>query len=118
MSEANPAFGKIFISHQAIARIAYHAALQSYGIVGMVDKNLVNGITRTITHDPTRGIEVHNDEQGITIDLYIVIEYGTRIMSVTSSVVNTVRFSVEKALGMPVAQINVHVNGLRVSDLD
>jgi len=29
-----------------------------------------------------------------------------------------VKFSVEKALGVPVSQVNVHVQGLRVSDLE
>jgi uncharacterized alkaline shock family protein YloU len=47
-----------------------------------------------------------------------VIEYGTRIKTVASSVANTVRFQVEKSLGMPVSQVNVHVSGLRISDLD
>ena len=50
--------------------------------------------------------------------MYIVIEYGTRIKSVASSVANTVRYHVEKALGMPVNQVNIHVSGLRISNLD
>ena len=33
-------------------------------------------------------------------------------------VANTVRFQVEKALGLKVNTVNVHVAGLRVSDLD
>jgi uncharacterized alkaline shock family protein YloU len=63
-------------------------------------------------------VEVHYDGQNINIDLYVIIEYGTRIKSVASSVSNTVRFHVEKALGMSVSEINVHVLGLRVSNLD
>jgi uncharacterized alkaline shock family protein YloU len=54
----------------------------------------------------------------IDIDVYIIIEYGTRITSVAESVANTVKFHVEKALGMPVHEINVHVAGLRVSNND
>jgi len=61
---------------------------------------------------------VHYDGQNIVIDMYIVIEYGTRIKTVAGSVANTVRFQVEKSLGTPVSQVNVHVSGLRVSDLD
>jgi uncharacterized alkaline shock family protein YloU len=48
----------------------------------------------------------------------VIIEYGTRIKSVASSVSNSIKFNVEKALGMPVEQVNVHVRGLRVSDMD
>jgi uncharacterized alkaline shock family protein YloU len=37
---------------------------------------------------------------------------------VARSVMNVVRFSVERALGLSVVEINVHVAGLRVSDTD
>jgi uncharacterized alkaline shock family protein YloU len=48
----------------------------------------------------------------------VIIEYGTRITSVASSVSNTVRYSVEKIIGMPVKEVNVHVRGLRISSVD
>jgi uncharacterized alkaline shock family protein YloU len=118
MTEETTPIGSIHVSPRAIATIAYHAALQSYGVVGLAPKNLVNGLTQVVVKDPTHGVEVHYDGQYINIDLYIVIEYGTRIKSVASSVSNTVRFQVEKALGMPVNNVNVHVQGLRISDLD
>ena len=118
MTEENTPVGSIHVSPRVIATIAYHAALQSYGVVGMASKNLVNGLAQVLVKDPTHGVEVHYDGQSINIDLYIVIEYGTRIKSVTSSVSNTVRYHVEKTLGMPINDINVHVQGLRVSDLD
>jgi uncharacterized alkaline shock family protein YloU len=54
----------------------------------------------------------------IEIDLYIIIEYGTRISSVAASAANTVRYQVERALGMPVSAVNVNVQDLRVSDTD
>lgn len=110
--------GSIHVSPKAVATIAYQAALESYGVVGLASKNLFNGITNAIVKDPTHGVEVHYDGEHIIIDVYIIIEYGTRIKSVANSVSNTVRFHVEKALGLPVSQVNVHVQGLRVSDLD
>ena len=118
MSEETTFLGSINVSPRAIATIAYHAALQSYGVVGLTSKNLVDGITQVLVKDPTKGIEVHYDGQEIRIDLYVIIEYGTRIKSVANSVSNTVRFQVEKALGMPVGEINIHVRGLRVSQYD
>jgi uncharacterized alkaline shock family protein YloU len=47
-----------------------------------------------------------------------VVEYGTRIKSITNSVVNSVKYNVEKTVGVPVRRINVHVRGLRISDMD
>ena len=110
--------GSIHVTPRAIATIAYHAASESYGVVGLAHKNLVDGIAQALVKDPTHGVEVHYDGVHINIDMYIIIEYGTRIKSVANSVSNTVRYHVEKALGMPVDQINVHVQGLRISDLD
>jgi len=118
MSTEDSQLGRVTISPRAIATIAYQATRQSYGVVGLTSKNLMEGITQVIVKDPTHGIEVKYDGQKISIDLYVIIEYGTRIKSVASSVSNTVRFNVEKALGMPVERVNVHVRGLRVSDMD
>jgi uncharacterized alkaline shock family protein YloU len=118
MNNENTPLGRITISPRAIATIAYHAARLSYGVVGLTSKNLVEGITQVIVKDPSHGIEVKYDEQNITIDIYVIIEYGTRIKSVALSVSNTIKFNVEKALGMPVERVNVHVRGLRVSDTD
>jgi uncharacterized alkaline shock family protein YloU len=118
MNDDNSTLGRVTISPRAIATIAFQAARQSYGVVGLTSKNLMEGITQVIVKDPTNGIEVKYDGQKITIDLYVIIEYGTRVSSVASSVNNTVKFNVEKALGMPVEAVNVHVRGLRVSDTD
>lgn len=111
-------FGSIFVSPDAVATIAYHAALQSYGVVGLTSKNLVTNLANAIVKDPTLGVDVHYDGEKITIDLYVIIEYGTRITSVAESVMNAVRFQVEKVLGLPIQAVNVHVQGLRVSDID
>ena len=118
MTDESTPLGSIQITPRAIASIAYHASLQSYGVVGLTSKNLVEGITQVIVKDPTHGIEVHYDGQKVNIDLYVIVEYRTRIKSVADSVSHTVRFQVEKALGMPVNEVNVHVRGLRISNLD
>ena len=110
--------GSIHVTPRAIATIAYHAASESYGVVGLANKNLVDGLAQALVKDPTHGVEVHYDGLHINIDIYIIVEYGTRIKSVAKSVSNTVRYNVEKALGLPVNQVNVHVQGLRISELD
>jgi len=116
MSEENNPYGSIQVSAIAIASIAYDAAIKSYGIVGLASKNLVNGITNMVVKDPTHGIEVEYEEDKVNIDIYVVIQYGTRIKSVASSVANTVRFNVEKYLGLPINEVNVHVQGLRINE--
>jgi len=118
MSNEITPLGSIQVSSRAMATIAYHAARSSYGVVGLTSKNLVNGITKALVKDPTHGVEVKYDGKSITIDLYIVVEYGTNLKSVADSVINTVSYQVEKTLGMEVEEVNVHIQGLRISDLD
>lgn len=118
MGEETTSLGGIHVSPNAVATIAYRATLESYGVVGLAPKNLTDGIVSTITREPSRGISVHYKGDEINIDVHIIVEYGTRINSVAESVANTVRFHVEKALGLRVNSVNVHVAGLRVSDTD
>lgn len=118
MTNETNALGSIFITHQAIAKVASHTVLLSYGVVGLAAKNFAEGIAQVLTKDPTLGVDVHFDGKAIIIDLYIIIEYGTRIKSVACSVSDNVRFQVEKVVGLPVKEVNIHVRGLRISNTD
>ena len=118
MGKENTNYGSIHISPSAVATIAYRATLESYGVVGLAPRNLAEELAQTITREPARGITVLFDGEIIDIDIHVVVEYGTRVQSVANSVANTVRFHVEKALGLKVNAINVHVAGLRVSNMD
>jgi len=118
MGEDTTTLGGIHISPNAVATIAYHATLESYGVVGLAPRNIADGIVKTITRDPSRGITVRYNGADIDIEIHVIVEYGTRISQVTESVSNTVRFHVEKALGLKVNAVNVHVAGLRVSNTD
>ena len=118
MGDEKTTLGGIHISPNAVATIAYHATLESYGVVGLAPKNLTDGIVSSITHEPSRGVSVRYSGEDIDIDIHVIVEYGTRINSVAESVGNTVRFHVEKALGLHVNTVNIHVAGLRISDTD
>jgi len=118
MGEDTTSLGGIHISPNAVATIAYHAVRESYGVVGLAPKNLADGLVRSITREPSRGVTVQYNGEDIDIEVHIIVEYGTRINSVAKSVANTVRFHVEKALGLRVNRIDVHVAGLRISNMD
>ena len=118
MGEETTSLGGIHISPNAVAAIAYHAVLELYGVVGLAPKNFADGIVQSITREPSLGISVDYNGEDIDIDVNIIVEYGTRINSVAESVKNTIRFHVEKALGLEVNSVSVHVAGLRFSDTD
>jgi uncharacterized alkaline shock family protein YloU len=118
MPEQKHNLGSIEVSPAAIASIANAAVLSCYGVVGTANRDLAIGIVNLLSPDSKRGIEVHIRDGQISIDVYVIVEYGTRIITVAHSVMNVVKFSVERALGIPVAEVNVHVEGLRVSSTD
>jgi uncharacterized alkaline shock family protein YloU len=118
MGKETTTLGTIHISPNALATIAYHATLTSYGVVNLAPKDLAEGIASTLTKEPAHGVAVHYNGEEIDIDVHIIIEYGTRITSVAASVANAVRYQVEKALGMPVHNVNIHIQGLHVSDTE
>jgi uncharacterized alkaline shock family protein YloU len=114
------AHGKIEVSAQAISTVASRAVMDSYGVVGLAYPHRRDGLVEILQRDSShKGVEVRLADQGrIDIDLYIVVEYGTRIIEVARNAASAVKFAVEKALGLPVNQVNVNVQGIRVSDRD
>lgn len=118
MTEDKNPFGNIYISHRVIATIAYHSCQQTYGVVGLAAKNFVQGLSQAIVKDPLLGVEVTQDADSLVLDLYLIVEYGVRIKSVASSVAENVQYAIENTTGLEVKSVNVHVNGLRVSNID
>jgi len=109
--------GRIEISPAAIATIASESVLECYGVVGMASKSPIGGIARLLRSERSRrGVEVHVEDHRIVVDLYVIVEYGTRISEVAHGIMNRVKYRLEQALGVPVAEVNVHVQGLRISD--
>jgi uncharacterized alkaline shock family protein YloU len=115
MSNEERSLGRIEVAPAAIASIVSHAVHQCYGVVGMANKNLADGITRLVSKEGYQGIDIHISDKEIIIDVYVVVEYGMRISAVANSVKNTVSFHVKQSLGIPVSAVNVYVQGLRFS---
>jgi len=86
--------------------------------VGTVPKNFATGLADILSADRKRGVEVQVREGKVIVDLYVVVEYGTRVSSVAESIKHVVKYQVEQILELPVAKVNVHIQALRVSDID
>ena len=118
MSTVTNTLGSIYISHRAIASIASQSALSSYGVVGLAAKNFAESLSNALVKDPILGVDVTFDGLEVNIDIFIVVEYGTRIKSVASSVSDNVKYQVENTTGLSVNQVNIHIRGLHISDTD
>ena len=109
--------GRIEISPAAIATIASESVLECYGVVGMASKSLIGGLAQLLRPERARrGVDVQVVGDRIVVELYVIVEYGTRISEVAQGIMNRVRYRLETTLGAPVAEVSVHVQGLRVSE--
>ncbi len=107
--------GRIEISPHAIATIAGEAVLRCYGVVGMANKNLMDGLGVLLQPDRwSRGVDVQVRDGQVIVDLFVIVQYGTRISEVAHGVMNGVKYALEQTLGVPVAEVNVLVQGLRM----
>ncbi|TDF98301.1 Asp23/Gls24 family envelope stress response protein [Paenibacillus piri] len=112
-------YGKVWVTEHVIAVLAGSAALDCYGLVGMASRNqLKDGIAELLRQDNlSRGVEVHRDVQGTTtIDLYIIVSYGTSISVVAGNVQTKVKYVLNEVAGLQVDAVNIFVQGVRVSE--
>lgn len=107
--------GPITISNEAIETIAGLATVDSYGLVGMVSRKMSDGISSILGLETIRkGVEVKDTEDGLVLDVYIVVAYGTKISEVASNVIQKIRYNLGKTTGIKVAHVNVNVQGVKV----
>jgi uncharacterized alkaline shock family protein YloU len=108
--------GGIDIAESAIASIVESAVLSCYGIVDMAPKSMRALIGRMLGRGRVRrGIGVRVLDGHVSIELSVIMEYGTPILTVARNVMKTVKFQVERTLGMPVDRVDIKIQGLRVS---
>jgi uncharacterized alkaline shock family protein YloU len=115
-TDENAPLGRIEISRRAIKTLASQAALQSYGVIGMATRDWWESLMRSTAQDPRQGVEIRYEGDEICVDLYVILEYGTRIAAVARSMADSVHYQLERTLGLAVREVNVHVQGLRVSN--
>lgn len=105
--------GKIEVLPNAIHSIAVQAISECYGVVGIAAPRLHSG--QAILLGPgqsNQGVQVRIVDEQIMLDVYVVLEYGLRISEIGHNIMSGVKFAVEKMLGVPVARVNVNVQGL------
>jgi uncharacterized alkaline shock family protein YloU len=103
--------GRISISHDAVAHIVGRVATEAYGVVGMASRK------RLLNRDPLRqGITVGGTgEDGITIELSVVVEYGLNLAEVASTLRNRVQYEVERLTGLRIESVEVRIRDVRRS---
>ena len=115
--EINNDLGHVSISDDVIASVAGGTAVSCYGIIGMASKNQVkDGITEILGKENySKGIKVKKDEGKLIIDLYIIVMYGTKISEIANNVQSSVKYQIEKTLGVKVDEVNIFIQDIKVN---
>ena len=89
-------------------------AAEAYGVVAMAPRNPRE---KLLSRDRLRqGITVGGTaEEGVTIELSVVVEYGLNLAEVASTLRNRVRYEVERLTGLKVAEVEVRVQDVKRS---
>ena len=113
----NTHLGNISIDSDVIANYAGSVAIECIGVVGMASVNVKDGLVKLLKlNDLSRGVSVHVDNAGLTIDFHLIVAYGVNILAVSDNLISNVKYKVEEFTGFPVEKINIFVEGVRVID--
>lgn len=107
--------GMIDIANDVIATVVGGAATDNYGVVGMASRNpLKDGVNQILGRDSFhQGVVIRQQDNGIAVDVYIIVGYGTKISAVSKSVQEKVKYNLEAMLGVTANSVNIMVQGVR-----
>ena len=110
--------GSVNISSEVIAIMSGLSAMECYGLVGMSTKGFQDGLIQLLRlKNLTKGIEVEVGEDGVIVELYIIVEYGVKISEVANNIIDRVKYTLEENSGVKVKEVNINVQGVRVNNV-
>lgn len=107
-------YGTVKIANEVVAIIAGLAATEVDGVTGMS-----GGITGDITEmlgmkNLSKGVKVEVGEKEAAIDMFLIVDYGSKISEVATKVQRNVKDTVETMTGLKVVEVNVNVQGVNI----
>jgi len=105
-------YGEVKIASEVVATIVGLAALEVKGVAGM-SGGLANGIAEKLGKKSlSKGVKLEIKEKEVIIDLYIIVDYGTKIPDISWEIQNNVIKVVETMIGLKAMGVNIHVQGV------
>lgn len=109
--------GSINISKEVIANIAGSSAIECYGLVGMAARSATSGIVNLLKKENlSKGVKIEETDEGLIINLYVIIQFGTKISVVAENIIEKVRYNVENQTGLKVKKVDVNIEGIKVQE--
>lgn len=102
------------ISDDVVAIIAGVAATEVEGVAGM-SGGITGGITDMLgMKNLSKGVKVEILDSEVTIDLNIIVEFGTKISALGKNVQENVKNTIETMTGLRVVAVNVNIQGVSI----
>jgi len=109
--------GSITISNDVTAAICEVAIKDCYGIVGVATSNLKNSLKTYMSGGgKKKGVNITTENDGIVIEMYIVVRYGVNMATVAESAMSTVKYKVEELTDYKVKKVSVNVVGIQLDE--
>ena len=99
------------ISEEVISTIVEKTVMAIPGIYD-INGGIIDGITNMLGSKRVKGIKVDISEKSISIDIYLIVEYGVKIPDIAWDVQDKVKKTIEDMVGMTVTAVNVHIQGI------
>ena len=64
-----------------------------------------------------KGIRIETTEKGVSLEVYVTMEYGCKLHTTARQIQDTIRTDIEEMTGMRVLAVNVHVMGVNLKEL-
>jgi uncharacterized alkaline shock family protein YloU len=103
--------GSVTVSRGAVAQIVRNAALESYGVVGLAGGSRWSWLFPW--REKPKAIDVRMREDGLVVELRVVVEHGLRLAEVASTVRSRIEYELGRMLGAPIAELEVHIERVR-----
>ncbi|MCX7884341.1 MAG: Asp23/Gls24 family envelope stress response protein [Caloramator sp.] len=111
----NNDYGYIEYSDEVLANIAGAATMECYGVVGMASKRATDGLWELLKKDNlSKGVKIIAKDEGVSVELYIIVEYGTKISVIANNIIQKVKYTIEELTGIIVLNVTVYIQGIRV----
>ena len=106
--------GEITVSSAVFSNITGMAATNCFGVKGMAYRSMTDGLVHLLRREAmSKGVNViYNEDESISIELHIIVENGVNIPAVCRSIMNEVRYVVNKNTGAEVRSVDVFVDSM------
>ncbi len=113
MSTEKTESGNVKISDEAIATIASIAAKSVAGVVDLDGGPMGNFSDMIGVKNSSKGIKVEMGSDSVSVDINLIVGFGSDIADVAAAVQDAVREHIEKMTGLTVDKVNVNINSVK-----